>query len=270
VKFDNKYWSEVRAVLLPHQIHCYHEEPTFHIYYYQKGPEAERQRACNTIISTVSGSWLSSTVLRISLSSNANIMTLLAKKSNIESSSPPPPKEVLLIVYLVLGGLLSFFAGREPGTLPDNIHAELAPVLIVACGFLVSYSLWDVMEVGIAKQEAKYPERSYAQLCGKPEPERLYLAQRVQTNQVEQMPAFLFGSLSCALFVNGNVAGIMALAWAILRRMYASTYRKAVGAPSMVAIGLVKFTVPCYFLCNSMLMASAVHAVRCLVVTSRE
>lgn len=173
-------------------------------------------------------------------------------------------------MYIGLGSLLSFFAGREPGTLPENIPKELAPVIIVISSCLVSYSLWDVMAVGIAKGETNTLVGSYDQMCSKKVPERVYLAQRVQTNQVEQFPVFLVGSIGCALFINGTVAGIMSLAWFVLRLAYASTYRNAVGVSSMSAIGLAKFTIPCYFLSNSMLMASAVHAVRCLVAAGDE
>ena len=96
-------------------------------------------------------------------------------------------------------------------------------------------------------------------------PEEVYLAQRVQTNQVEQMPVFIVGSLGCALFVNGSVAGVMLLIWVILRRCYASVYRKAVGVPAD-DIGLAKFTIPAYFMSNGMVAATAVHAIRSLLV----
>lgn len=170
------------------------------------------------------------------------------------------------MAYIFLGSAISFLAGRVPGTLPDNIHRELAPALLVVCGFLVSYSLWDVMGVGTAKARYKLVEKSYKDLPNQL-PEEVYLAQRVQTNQVEQLPVFLVGSLSCALFVNGTVAGLLSLMWAILRRCYASAYRGAVGVP-LQDIGLAKYTVPAYFISNSLLVASAVHALRALVSTS--
>ena len=180
------------------------------------------------------------------------------------SQQKPANPLAILVFYIVFGSLLSFVAGREPGTLPDNIHRELAPVLIVVCVFLVSYSLFDVMAVGVAKQKTKYSEYLYKDLP-KQIPEEVHLAWRVQMNQVEQMPVFLVGSLGCALFVNGTVAGVMSGVWVVLRRRYASLYRSANGIP-VADIGLSKFTVPAYILSNSsMVMATAIHAVRCLL-----
>jgi len=193
--------------------------------------------------------------------------TSTTSNPNNKAPSPAPSKTAILMVYIVLGCVLSFFAGREPGTLPDYIAKELAPVMIVICGFLVSYSLWDCMAVGLAKHEANLLDRSYDQICSKPVPELVHLAQRVQTNQVEQLPVLLVGSISCAMFVNGRVAGVMTLLWAILRRGYATAYRNAAGATSLQDIGLSKYTIPAYFLSNVMLMASAVHAVRCLFIS---
>jgi uncharacterized MAPEG superfamily protein len=186
----------------------------------------------------------------------------MAAASSSPKDSPPSPF-VIVVSYIALGSLVSFMAGRTPGTLPENIHRELAPALIVVCGFLTSYSVWDVMAVGIAKQKFKYGEKSYKD-TSQQLPEEVHLAMRVQANQVEQMPVFIVGSLSCAIFVNGAVAGAMALIWVILRRSYASAYRGAVGVP-IADIGLGKFTIPAYFLSNTMVMAALVHAVRCLV-----
>ena len=193
-------------------------------------------------------------------------MAAPSSPSPLATDPPPPPATAILILYIVLGSILSFLAGREPGTLPDNILKEVGPTLAVICGFLVSYSLYDVMAVGVAKH--KYPA-----LRGKPyndvppqEPEEVYLAQRVLTNQVEQMPAFIVGSISCAILVNGTVAALLALIWAILRRGYATTYRNGVGLPmKQIMIGLGKFTIPAYFCVNAMLMASAIHALRAIV-----
>mmetsp|Transcript_49709 Transcript_49709/g.73913 ORF Transcript_49709/g.73913 Transcript_49709/m.73913 type:complete len:195 (-) Transcript_49709:654-1238(-) len=187
-----------------------------------------------------------------------------ASAASPKKDAPPSPVAIF-ITYIVLGSLISFGTGREPGTLPakDEILREMAPALIVVCGFLASYEVWDVMGVGMAWHKTKLISKSYKDLPTRL-PEELYLAQRVQTNQVEQIPIFLIGTLSCALFVNGRVAGVLGLIWAILRRCYASTYRGSVGAASLQDIGLAKFTVPAYFAVNSMLMATAVHAVRCL------
>jgi hypothetical protein len=83
-------------------------------------------------------------------------------------------------------------------------------------------------------------------------PEEVYLAQRVQTNQVEQIPVFLCGIILCALFVNGTVAAILGLLWSILRIGYGYVYRDSVGMKhehTMKRIG--QCTIPAYFLAIS-------------------
>jgi MAPEG family len=179
------------------------------------------------------------------------------------SLDPAPSPVMILISYIILGSLISFLTGREPGTLPEDVIREVAPALIVVCGFLTSYSLWDVLAVGTAKGEAKYLDKKYKDLHSQM-PEEVHLALRVQTNQVEQMPLFIVGSLSCAIVVNGTVAAVLALVWAILRRCYASAYRNGVGK-TMAEIGLGKYTIPAYFASHAMLMATIVHAVRCIL-----
>lgn len=125
------------------------------------------------------------------------------------------------------------------------------------------------MGVGLSKQATVAPVRKqlqYEAYCNEPMPEQVYLAQRVQTNQVEQMPVMIVGAISCAVYVNGITAGIMTLVWTLLRIQYAQTYRTAcLGrkyADVMSRIG--NFTVPAYFVANAALMAAAVHAVRTL------
>lgn len=184
------------------------------------------------------------------------------------SEAPNPPTLPILLTYVSLGSLISFCFGREPSDpIPENILKEISAVLLIVCSFLISYSIWDVMAVGIAKHETKYSQRSIKEMCSNnpPIPEKVYLSIRVQTNQLEQMPLFIFGSLSCAIFVNGNVTALMSMMWVILRRLYASTYRNAIGVKNGMDIGLSKFTIPAYFLVNSMLAATAVHAIRCLL-----
>merc|ERR1719199_2170095 len=139
------------------------------------------------------------------------------------SSGTGPPKFAILITYVLLGCAISFLLGREPGRLPEDIAVELAPSIIVIGIFLTHYSLWDCMAVGAAKQEFQkswsgkiYREYNQLQI-----PEQVYLAQRVQSNQLEQLPVFLAGILSSAMLVNGLLAAIMGLAWTILRMRYA-------------------------------------------------
>ncbi len=166
----------------------------------------------------------------------------------------------LVIMFTFLGAALAFLFGREPGRLPDDIVKELAPSIIVVCGFLISYELCDVMGVGMAKGRTGIFEQTYKDLPVK-EDEEVYLRQRVLTNQLEQMPLFIVGTFLCALLVDGKIAGILSLSWALLRRMYASTYKRG-GGKKLKQIGLAKFTVPCYFICNTMIMAAGVQAMR--------
>jgi hypothetical protein len=119
------------------------------------------------------------------------------------------------------------------------------------------------MAVGIAKEIFKYREMKYKDLPSAM-PEEAYLAQRVLTNQVEQMTVLVVGSLSCALFVDGKISGVMSLVWVMLRCGYALIYRKAIGVP-VSKIGLTKFTIPAYYMSNGMVMATTVHAIQSLL-----
>ena len=179
------------------------------------------------------------------------------------SDSQPPPAFAILLVYTGLGFLIAFLFGKDDPSNQDFVQ-ELAPVIIVSCGFLVSYELLDVMAVGAAKLKSKCHDiRSSKDEINQVQDEEVYLAQRVQTNQVEQMTPFLIGSYSCALLVDGKVAGVLEMFWAILRRAnaYAYAYRASVGIPVSKA-GLAKYTVPCYFIVNVMLMASVIQSAR--------
>ena len=134
------------------------------------------------------------------------------------SDSQPPPAFAILLVYTGLGFLIAFLFGKDDPSNQDFVQ-ELVPVIIVSCGFLVSYELLDVMAVGAAKLKSKCHDiRSSKDEINQVQDEEVYLAQRVQTNQVEQMTPFLIGSYSCALLVDGKVAGVLAMFWAILRR----------------------------------------------------
>ena len=187
----------------------------------------------------------------------------MAPASTNPKATTPPSPFAILGSYVVLGTIVSFAFGRQPGTMPDNIIKEASPALVAIGGFIVRYSLWDVMAVGMTKQKMNLLAKRYEDLPAK-WPEAVFLAQRAQTNQVEQLPVFIVGALGCAIVVNGTVAGILALIWAILRHMYAEAYRGGVGK-SLDEIGLGRFTIPAYFASNIPLMATMVHAVRCLL-----
>jgi uncharacterized MAPEG superfamily protein len=172
--------------------------------------------------------------------------------------SPPPSVTAIFALYVVLGTAASFLAGEDPGTLPDEIVRAICPSIGVISMFLISYSVLDVMASGLSKVEHMPKDYKYfpSRL-----PEEVFLAERAQMNQLEQMPLFIFGTLSFSLLVNGRVGAILALAWAILRRLYARAYRRSVGVPFNTK-GLATYTIPCYFIVNTMLMGSAVHALR--------
>ena len=175
--------------------------------------------------------------------------------TNKEPATPSPA--VILAIYVALGSIISFLFGRKPGSLPDDIVSEVSPSFVVVGGFLLSYSLWDVMSVGRAKERHGMFKLSYKDVPAKM-PEEVYVSQRAQMNQVEQMPVFIVGTFSCALLVNGKVAAVLGLIWSVLRRLYASTYRKS-GRPS------ASYTIPCYFISNAMVAAACVHSLRSLL-----
>ena len=177
----------------------------------------------------------------------------------------PPPASVLIATYGFLGGALSYFCGRTPaGVLPEHILAELCPSLIVICIFLSLYEVYDVMGVGIAKMKVKggYYSKQYDDIPAKA-PEAVWLAQRAQMNQVEQLVPFIISTLCFSILVNGMIGGLLAMVWSVLRVMYASTYRNSVG---VVKKPLAKYTIPCYFIIGTMLMGSVVHACRWMML----
>ena len=174
-----------------------------------------------------------------------------------------PPLSVLFLAYSTLGAALCYAFGRDPTSeppLPDDLIVEIAPTIIVICLFLVSYSLVDVMEVGKAKIKAGLVHKKYPASALNP-PEGVYVAQRVQMNQIEQLPGFLIGSICFTVLVNGKVGAVLSLLWCITRRLYASTYLASVGKPMMQA-GLTTYTIPAYFILNSMLMGAVVQCCR--------
>jgi len=175
---------------------------------------------------------------------------------------------IILATYLALGIAISFVAGREPGTPPEDALRELAPSVLVIAAFLTHYQLVDVMGVGTAKRSfendtARLHHGDYAARslhCS------VYLAQRAQTNQVEQLPVFVLGTLGCAWFVDGRVAALLAAAWVGIRIRYAAAYRDSAGLTHGETMArIARYTVPAYFISTSMVTATGVHALRCLL-----
>ena len=175
----------------------------------------------------------------------------------------PPPATTIFLMYLFLGTVLSFCFGRDPGTpLPpaDELARDISPTIAILCLFLVSYSLLDVMAVGAAKQKYGFSKKKFGPWAHNP-PEEVYLALRAQTNQVEQLPGFLIGSIFFSILVNGAVGSVLSLVWVVLRRLYASRYRSAVGK-TIQESGIATCTIPAYFALNAMLMGTAVQCLR--------
>ena len=189
--------------------------------------------------------------------------------SSQEQSDDPaaPSPTVILGVYTVIGSILSFSVGHTPGRLPDSVLAEVCPSIAVICFFLCTYSVYDVMACGVVKAKHRIflKERS----SPKDLPEEVFLAERAQMNQVEQLPVFLVSTMCFSVLVHGKVGALLALVWCILRRLYASRYRNSVGIP-IDKKGLSNYTIPCYFLVNAMLMGSVVHALRWTMVTDAQ
>ncbi|CAK9032189.1 TPR repeat-containing thioredoxin TDX [Durusdinium trenchii] len=175
-------------------------------------------------------------------------------------SNGPPPVAAVLFMYFVVGSALSFLVGRRPGTLPEDLVGELAMPCVVLAFWVITYSLLDVMAVGQAKHKHNMVTKTYKDLPGT-EPEEVYLAQRAQTNQVEQMASFFVSTLMFSVLVNGRIGGLLSLIYLVLRQFYAMTYRAAVGI-SIEDSGLTKYTIPCYFLLNGMAAAVVVHMTR--------
>merc|ERR1740121_246972 len=183
----------------------------------------------------------------------------------------PPPVAAITLTYCILGAALSYTFGRDPASgeplIPNNsddLVLEIAPTAIVICLFLVSYSLIDVLNVGIVKIKLGLADKPYhPDSSSNNPPEELYLAIRAQMNQVEQLPGFLIASICFTILVNGKVGAVLSLIWAILRRLYASTYCGALVKPITKA-GITKYTIPAYFIVNSMLLGVVVQCGRIL------
>ena len=177
----------------------------------------------------------------------------------------PPPALAIFSVYFGLGCLLSFGFGRDLSTFPpaDELAREVSPTIIIVCLFLTSYSLFDVMAVGVAKQKYGFSTKQFGPWIHNP-PEEVYLALRAQTNQVEQLPGFLVGALSFSILVNGTVGAVLSLIWAVLRRIYASRYRSAMGQ-TIKESKIGNCTIPAYFALNAMLMGTVVHCARLIL-----
>eukprot|EP01082_Thalassiosira_pseudonana_P000661 g617.t1 g617 contig10:400585-401190(-) len=179
--------------------------------------------------------------------------------------SPPSPLTIG-VMYLLIGAFLSFTSGRDPSQplSPEDLIDGLVPTIVVICLFLVSYSLYDVMAVGGEKMKHGLTDKTYASYSASKLPEEVYLAQRAQLNQVEQMTSFVVSSISFSLLVNGKLGAVLSFIWTVLRRYYASKYRAAAGK-RFDQMGLGAYTIPAYFIMNGMLMGSVVQCVRILL-----
>lgn len=182
------------------------------------------------------------------------------------SGGEPPPTMIIFITYSILGLILSYAFGpdsSETNRTVDYVTKELAPTIAIICLFGVSYSLLDVMGVGIIKAKHGIGDKAYTPSMVTNVPEEVYIAQRIQTNQVEQLPSFIVASLSFSFFVNANVGAVLTAVWVVLRRLYAVVYRSSVGKP-LGQSGINRLTIPAYFVLNAMLMGTVVQCIRSL------
>ena len=123
-----------------------------------------------------------------------------------------------------------------------------------------------MMPVGDAKAKTEFAKKPY----GTPLPEEVYVAQRAQTNQIEQLPTFLVGSVLFSLTVNGHVGAALSLGWAVLRRFYASAYRNSVGQPGSQSKAVHWYSKRSMLIANSMLMGVVVQCGRYMAVSTDE
>ena len=168
--------------------------------------------------------------------------------------------------FFIPGFAFSFFFGRVPGSLPENIVAELwLTVFAISC-FVICYIMFDVIGSGGSKYTNKgksgkgINETCYDEQEVKP-PEAVYLAARAQMNQAEQMPGFFVVALMFSVVVNGKVGGVLSMIWCVLRQCYSHTMRNSVGIP-MSDKGVQKFTGPCYMVVGSLAAGTAIHMAR--------
>mmetsp|Transcript_53990 Transcript_53990/g.131091 ORF Transcript_53990/g.131091 Transcript_53990/m.131091 type:complete len:225 (+) Transcript_53990:119-793(+) len=189
-------------------------------------------------------------------------------KKEQEKAQPPPP-EFLFLNFLAFGAVASFVFGRRtpvPGELFsvdgdfETTILEVCPSIVVICIFLTTYNLYDAMGCGLSKLYAGLQTTPYNEWPTRM-PESVYVAERIQSNQLEQMTPFIVSTLMFSWIVNGTVGAMLATTWVVLRRMYAYHYRSSVGK-KMVDKNLGMFTIPCYFIINTMSMGTVVHLVR--------
>eukprot|EP01083_Nonionella_stella_P235512 828076_1 len=74
-------------------------------------------------------------------------------RASLDESEAPPSEATCIAMYGALGAVASFLFGHTPGTIPDNIMAELCPSIIIICIFFILYEVYDVMGCGVVKQK---------------------------------------------------------------------------------------------------------------------
>ena len=72
-------------------------------------------------------------------------------------------------------------------------------------------------------------------------------------SQTAQVSTLMFSFL-----VNGRIGGLLSFIYLVLRQLYTSTYRACSGK-ALEDAGLVKYTIPCYFILNGMAAAVVVQ-----------
>jgi len=171
------------------------------------------------------------------------------KTSTSSSGAAAHSPLVMIAINLFFGCVLSYSAGRTPGSSP--VITEMALPAIATGLFILMWASFDTLSVGASKlSTTKGSEDDYIR------------ADRAHRNQVDQMPSFFACLWTFSVIVNGRVGGMLGLIWTMLRMSYSASFRSA--HPSSEA-GLVKYTVPAYMVVNTMASASLIHGMRMLV-----
>eukprot|EP00270_Netrium_digitus_P008085 TRINITY_DN2393_c0_g1_i1.p1 TRINITY_DN2393_c0_g1~~TRINITY_DN2393_c0_g1_i1.p1 ORF type:complete len:148 (-),score=13.90 TRINITY_DN2393_c0_g1_i1:138-581(-) len=95
-------------------------------------------------------------------------------------------------------------------------------------------------------------------ISGHPDFDRIF---RVQANFNEQYPSFMFSLLFCALFINGEVAGVLGLIWVVCRFFYSRRY-----SARRLKYDVLWYTGPQYGAVGLMLLLPAIRIILSLVI----
>lgn len=110
-----------------------------------------------------------------------------------------------------------------------------APTLVAFLAHLLYVKF--MIDLVMARRKHKIPPPA---MTGHPDFERCV---RVYENQLEQYIPFLASMFLCAVFVNGNLAGILGLLWVLFRYQYGRRYQA-----HRFGLDIGRYTGPAYLL----------------------